>query len=52
MKNKEIQTQPYVAPLIEVFEVKVEQGFAGSYTGSNEELGNSKEDFGWENFGW
>lgn len=40
MKNKEIQTQPYVAPLIEVFEVKVEQGFA-------ESLGERQEEIPW-----
>lgn len=37
----------YEAPQVEVLEVEVEKGFANSYTGSNEELGNLKEDLGW-----
>ena len=37
----------YQAPQVEVLEVEVEKGFAGSYIGSNEELGDSKEDFEW-----
>ena len=37
----------YQAPQIEVFEIEVEKGFADSYTGSNEELGDLKEDFEW-----
>ena len=44
MENKVIQTQPYVAPLIEVFEIKVEQGFAASDT---EPLGTRPGDLPW-----
>jgi hypothetical protein len=46
MENKDIQTQPYVAPLIEVIEVRVEQGFA--ITGGNESLDPTEDEIGWE----
>lgn len=44
MENKDIQTQPYVAPLIEVFEVKVEQGFVES---DIEPLGTRRDELPW-----
>ena len=44
MENKVIQTQHYVAPLIEVFEVEVEQGFAAS---DIEPLGPRQDDLPW-----
>ena len=40
-------TKAYQAPQIEVFEIEVERGFANSYTGGNENLGDRKDDFGW-----
>jgi hypothetical protein len=49
MENKTIQMQPYEAPLIEVLEVKVEQGFATSNNRGHgvEPLGSRPGDFAW-----
>ncbi len=47
MDNKTIQTKPYTAPLIEVIDVKLEQGFATSYGNGSEPIGSRKDDFAW-----
>ena len=38
--------KPYEVPVVEIFEVEVEQGFAGT-TGSTEDLGDILPDQGW-----
>ena len=46
MNNKEQMMEAYEAPLVEVIEVEVERGFAGSWTGNvldsdDSEFGNN-----------
>lgn len=47
MRMKTNQPWGYLAPEIEVVEIFVEQGFATSGSGGQEEIGGSKEEGEW-----
>ena len=46
LENKTIKAM-YEAPKVEVYEVLVEQGFAASFDGTIEDIGNTNDPIGW-----
>ena len=47
MKIETMKNEKYIAPEAEVLEIAVEQGFATSGSGGQEEIGGSKEEGEW-----